>query len=80
VPIPPIENEFKLFFFHSSPLIYRTGVLSCLGDNFFKKTKKMLDMPHGGIVCSNSPVECFLKYQDASSPKAAHIPVSRLFS
>ena len=39
----------------------------------------MLDIPHGGIVCSNSPVECFLKYQDASSPKAAHIPVSRLF-
>jgi hypothetical protein len=47
---------------------------------FLKKLKKMLDMPHGGIVCSNSPVECFLKYQDASSPKAAHIPVSRLFS
>jgi len=36
-------------------------------------------MPHSGIVYSNSPVECFLNYQDASPPQAAHIPMSRLF-
>ena len=35
-------------------------------------------MLHGGIVWFSSPVECFL-IQDASPPKAAHIPVSRLF-
>jgi len=29
----------------------------------------MLDMPHGGIIYSNSPVECFLNYQDASPPR-----------
>ena len=37
-------------------------------------------MPHSGIVSFGYPVECFLKISRClSPPKAAHIPMSRLF-
>jgi len=36
-------------------------------------------MPHGGIIYFNSPVECFLNIKTPLPPKAAHIPMSRLF-
>jgi len=39
----------------------------------------MLDIPHGGKIYFSSPVECFLNIKMPLPPKAAHIPVSRLF-
>ena len=51
-----------------------------LPESFFpKKKKKRLDMPHGGIVGFFYPVECFLIHKMPLPPKAAHIPMSRLF-
>jgi hypothetical protein len=73
LPISPLENEFKSFF--KINFNYLSILVSfCLSDFFSKKNKKRLDMPHGGIVGSVYPVECFLKYQDASPPQGGSYP------
>jgi hypothetical protein len=41
---------------------------------FFKKIKKMLDIPHGGIVCLNSPVRVLLKVTQCLSPMGGSYP------